>query len=158
MALKDVLAVVEERGLYLKLDEQGVPLIGGPRKEKTPALFEVLKLYRSEIIAMLKAEKPPTPPAKKVSEVGVGNERVVALRGDRDSEVEKVLASCRDHIWSLSTIRNHAKFHKGKTLAIEKWEVNRVTGIAGWRRFFWRHEDRESGTVQEAHEDAPREP
>jgi hypothetical protein len=171
MSLQSVLDVVRERGLKIILDEKGSPrLTGGTKKDYTPALMDALKLYRSEIITRWKqnadckkaielAKRMPVLPHVQM-EASAGDERVVVLADDRDSQVEGVLSTHRkgEHSWALHVIRMQAQHHKGQILAIEMWEVNHETGRAEFRRFFWRSENAGSGAAQETGEECPHEP
>ncbi len=60
--LAAVLAVVEQRGLSLRLDG-GKPVLRGPKEEATPALLEALAAYREEVVAWLKLHEPEARPS-----------------------------------------------------------------------------------------------
>lgn len=59
--LAAVLAVVEQRGLSLRLDGDR-PVLRGPKGEATPALLEALAAFREEVVEWLRANGPPPRP------------------------------------------------------------------------------------------------
>jgi hypothetical protein len=56
--LKYLLAVLEERGLRPAIGSDGKPLLKGSAEEVTPALREMLALYREEIMLHLRESTP----------------------------------------------------------------------------------------------------
>jgi hypothetical protein len=159
MSIESVLDIVRKRGLKFILDEKGITAInGGTKEDRSPALFNALKLYRQPIIDLIKARderikdlihpssfipapKPPQP----------GDERVVVLTDGRDSAIEKVLSKHGkgEHASALSSIRIQSKYNRDKNLAIEMMEVHRETGRKEWRRFFWRRSHTETCAATE---------
>lgn len=53
-----LLECVEQRGLKIKLDEDGKPRLTGPRNAVTPKLLEALKKMREPIIERLMGAQP----------------------------------------------------------------------------------------------------
>jgi hypothetical protein len=165
MSLESVLSIVRERGLKIRLDEKAILYLkGGTDEDRSPALFDALKRYRQRTIDLIKSgdgsikdliHKDSVLPAPQP-----GDERVVLLSGDRDSEVDQVLThhSKGGHLGALKTIQDNAKHYKGRTLAIEMNEVNRETGCKEWRRFYWRWIDAESNQSWESGEVNPNVP
>jgi hypothetical protein len=62
MLLERVLEIVKERGLSIRLKPDGNPGLFGPKAEASAALLGTLKLFRGEIVEMLKKEAPPSDP------------------------------------------------------------------------------------------------
>ena len=58
MTATEIMEIVGERGLSISLGCDGRPLLSGPEAERTPALMDVLKLHRQEIIEHVKANRP----------------------------------------------------------------------------------------------------
>jgi len=54
MTLDELLEIVEERGLSVTLGPDGQPRLRGPKEEATPALVEMLRLCRDDIIERLR--------------------------------------------------------------------------------------------------------
>ena len=59
MTAAEILEIVGERGLSIRLGDHGQPFLSGPEKEKTPALVDVLRLHRREIVEHVRATMPP---------------------------------------------------------------------------------------------------
>jgi hypothetical protein len=103
MSLQTVLDIVAERGLTLYLDADGMPRMGGPQQQRSPALMDAVRAYRQEIIEHLRLKAA---------------RRVVLLAGGRDSEVERVLEVCPD-VGHEQRVRHWADKHPGRTVAGE---------------------------------------
>lgn len=58
MTVPEILDIVGERDLSIALGQNGQPVLRGPDEEKTPALIDVLRLHRKEIIAHILATRP----------------------------------------------------------------------------------------------------
>ncbi len=63
-ALEALLSAVHDRGLKLRLGEDGQPRVSGPKDQLTPALLGALKAFRREIVERLGGK--PAPPAPEV--------------------------------------------------------------------------------------------
>jgi hypothetical protein len=62
MTAEDLYRIVHERGLTIKVNDNGQPVVSGNREVLTPALIEALKTHRNEILTMLGfGVKPPKP-------------------------------------------------------------------------------------------------
>ena len=61
MKAKDLLAIVERRGLTLTISN-GQPVIRGDKKKMTPAIVEALKMHRFEMLQHLGLAIPVDPP------------------------------------------------------------------------------------------------
>ena len=60
MSTDEVLALLAERGLSVRLSPDGTPHLLGPKSEKTQKLLRVLWYHRGEIVERLKPKpKPP---------------------------------------------------------------------------------------------------
>lgn len=58
-----LLQVLAERGLSVAVGGDGTPRLRGPASEVTPALREMLALWRDELIERFRGPPPPPPPA-----------------------------------------------------------------------------------------------
>lgn len=69
MTVAEILEIVSERGLSIEVGTDRVPMLKGPKEEKTDALLDVLKLHREEIIKELAPKQPePAPVEEKAPE------------------------------------------------------------------------------------------
>jgi hypothetical protein len=58
VTVPEILEIVGERGLAVSLSHVGQPVLTGPPEERTPALLDVLRLHRTEIVEHLLATRP----------------------------------------------------------------------------------------------------
>ena len=120
MSLDSTLAILEERGLSIHVDEEGKPRLHGPKEEVTDAVRAVLSAYRAEIIERFRPAPKPQPVPR----------RVVLLADGRDSDVEKVIEE-PPALGCVRRARELAALRTGRTVAVE-WLSKQ-----GWVRYTW---------------------
>ena len=118
MTAEEIVGIVSERQLELSLAQDGQLCLRGPEEEKTDALLDVLKVFRVEVAAYLKAnqaeQKGPAP--RRIVLVGLDGEPASVVAETRPEEM-------------MTEFRKHVTAHPGREVACE-WH-----GPRGWTRF-----------------------
>lgn len=120
MTTDQVLAILKDRGLRVIWSE-GELRVRGSRNEVTPALLDVLRLHKPELLARLR----PKP------------WRVVLYAGPdaNESPVECVLVECEADERHVQ-VRKLAREHRGRAVAVEGAR-RKEDGSTEWVRTLW---------------------
>jgi hypothetical protein len=89
MTIDDILEILSERGLRIVVGPDGGPILRGPKEEATPALLDVLRIYRTEILARLQDVAAEDKASRKEPEVAPASAETVrpsVERPDRTPE------------------------------------------------------------------------
>lgn len=92
MSVERLLRVLSDRGLSVRLNAAGTPVLRGPVAEHTSTLADTVKLYRADLLEHLRLHPPPAdekPVEPAVIEAAVGplaHVKAVAAQADADAD------------------------------------------------------------------------
>lgn len=117
MSLDNVLEILRERGLTLRVQIDGKVVLKGKTSEITDAVRQTVTAYKSEIVERFRPRLP---------------RRIVLLCDDGSEEIEKILEEC-ERDWHHERIGYYADQHPERTVAGE-WH-RQQNGRDEWVRF-----------------------